>query len=706
MSERLSFEEILDLCIQDVVAGVATVDQCLARHPEHRARLEPALRTAFDLSALPRPAERRPDPARREAFMDLIREAPQQEPRRLRGGLRRPALPRMRAPSFRAWGAGAFAMRALPAGALALLAVFLVFGRGATPAAAATLTVFAGQVEQQVDGAWQPLADGASVHEGLAIRTLSGAHALLTFPDGSTASLGQGTQVSLARIEVDGQRRIEIEQAGGRLWNDVVPVQGDDSYRVRTPHATVDAHGTVFETVVDTDTSVSTVDGLVRVTSAGGIVDVLTGQVVRATAEEIASPEAIPLVGEITVRAPMAAALTSTDGAATGLLPSGVVFRQVPGVTTTGPGERQQHMFVGNITPGVYTLWLRRYADGDGIVVIETQADRLNVPVPANVRTARVLIAIDIVDGGVFMRALDTEIETVPEAEAPAVRVVQSQRTRAAVELAARVQSAETATATEAPTETRTPAAATPAATEAPTGTATRPSGAATATADIPWPLALRVALDTAARTQDNTVLAQVLERVLDGDDQQDRERLDALAEAIQDPADRVRVVAVLAMNVSPDVRDELGAAIEEMLGTRAGTALRDGLTELWLGLEQAPAPDPTSTATEEATQAPVATVTATPTAEPTSDDRGEDRGGDDDEDRRRGFLNELLERWRERIREGNRGQSESTDSNLRATETDRETVTATATPEPSPTASPSATVEATRTPTLEWWRR
>src|SRR5690606_27427589 len=123
----------------------------------------------------------------------------------------------------------------------ALLAVILVFSRGAEPASAATLTVFVGQVEQRIDGVWQPLTDGAEIREGLEIRTLEGGHALLTFPDGSTASLAQGTQVVLSRLSVHSDRRIEIEQATGRLWNDVVPISRGDIYQVRTPHATVQA---------------------------------------------------------------------------------------------------------------------------------------------------------------------------------------------------------------------------------------------------------------------------------------------------------------------------------------------------------------------------------------------------------------------------------------------------------------------------------
>ncbi|MCK9487137.1 MAG: FecR domain-containing protein [Dehalococcoidia bacterium] len=716
MSQPLPFESVLDLCVQQIVSGAATVEQCLARYPEHRDALEPALRTASELVAAPRPAVPPLDPARREAFMDLIRETPQDAPPRRVGkvGGVRGVLSRLRAPSLREWGGlglGAVALRVAPAAAVALFALFMVFGQGATPAAAATLTVFTGEVEQQVDGAWLPLADGAAVHEGEAIRTLPGGHALLTFSDGSTASLAQETQVLLTHLSRGNARHIELDQASGRLWNDVVTSSGDGLYLVRTPHATVQAQGTVFATLVAAtsgETEVSTVDGLVRVISAGSSVDVETGQVVRANAERIATPKAIPFVGEITVRGPVAAALTSPDGAATGLLPSGMVFRQVPGVTTTGARETQQHMYVGDIRPDVYSLWLRRYDEGEAIVVVETADGRLNIPVAGNVATARILIAIDIVDGSVFMRALDTTIETVPEAEAPPVRLVESARTRRAVDLGtARAQRTDTLTAD-----------ATQAATETPSPTRTREgrggqaTPSATATPAMTYATELRAAVDTALDTGDNTALAAVLGRLLEGDRRQDRERLEALAEVLEDPAARVRVVAVLLVTADDEVLEGLQDAVDALDALDGGRAsradrrlherLEEGLQDLWRsrddrdlrnGRDDGPGNDRRNdrgndredgrdddrgrgndrgrgAATAEPSPSASPAATERPPSDPDDDRRGgrgnndrddrsdrSDRGDEDapagPSDRRWGGLAELLERWRERLRGG-----------------------------------------------------
>lgn len=637
-----NFEEVLDRCVEEIVSGRASVRECLDRYPEHRAVLEPALQDVAALLTLPVPAPQ-PRPARRQAFMAAIRETPQQAPRRRFGLPSLPSIPWFEAPSF---GLGGLAMRMVPAAAVALLAIVVVLAQGGGTASAATLTVFAGQVERQVDGAWAPLDDGAAVNEGDSIRTMPSSRALLTFPDGSTAALDPDTEVELARLDIDGRRQIELTQATGRLWNDVVTVAGSTSYVVVTPHATVEARGTVFETVVDGDTAVSTSDGLVRVTAANSSVEVLAGQIVRAAAGTIDAPKQIPFIGEITVRGPLAAALSSPDGAATGLLPSGVVFRQVPGVTTTVPGEgEQQRMFVGNVEPGVYSLVLRRYEAGDGIVIVETPSGRLNIPVPASVQTARVLVAIDVLDDGVFMRALDTQIEVVEAAAAPAVRVVETARSRDAVALNV-AAAVETATATTTPTTTPTPEA-----TDSRGGsgddrddeddgrgrsTATPERGTATATArpspTLTYEQELRLAMALALRTNDNTRLQEFLNGLLSGNDRQDEARLRVLATLMEDPAVRIRVVALLQVGGAPQFSRDVGDALDELDDRTLRDTLRLGLGEVL------PNDDRGSNS-------------GTATLEPTvrvGDDR---RNGDE----RRGLIPEIVDGVRDRLRERDR---------------------------------------------------
>jgi hypothetical protein len=45
------FDQILDDCLVQISNGVSTLDDCLARHPEHAARLRPILLTALRLGA-------------------------------------------------------------------------------------------------------------------------------------------------------------------------------------------------------------------------------------------------------------------------------------------------------------------------------------------------------------------------------------------------------------------------------------------------------------------------------------------------------------------------------------------------------------------------------------------------------------------------------------------------------------------------------
>jgi hypothetical protein len=50
MSRKSEFEDILDGCVERLLAGEATVEDCLAAYPQHAAELEPLLRTAVATS--------------------------------------------------------------------------------------------------------------------------------------------------------------------------------------------------------------------------------------------------------------------------------------------------------------------------------------------------------------------------------------------------------------------------------------------------------------------------------------------------------------------------------------------------------------------------------------------------------------------------------------------------------------------------------
>ena len=54
----MSLANILDVCLEDIQSGAATIEDCLARYPEHAPELEPLLEMAVFLerAAPPKPA--------------------------------------------------------------------------------------------------------------------------------------------------------------------------------------------------------------------------------------------------------------------------------------------------------------------------------------------------------------------------------------------------------------------------------------------------------------------------------------------------------------------------------------------------------------------------------------------------------------------------------------------------------------------------
>ncbi len=648
---RPTFDEILDRCIDEVLGGTATVEDCLARWPEFREELEPLLASVVAIRSLPPVALPAPDPARREAFMAQLRQTPQEPPaRRL--------LPRIAWPSF---GLGALSLRlatvAAPAAVVAVVAVALMLARGGSTAAAATLTVFGGGVEQEVGGAWQPVEDGATLAEGTRLRTTATGRALITFGDGSTTTLAPETEVALARLRLDGAREIAIDQVTGRLWNDVETDTVAGSYTVRTPDATVEARGTVFQTVVEADakqTSVTAVQGRVSVVTGDRRVRLAPGEVTRVSSEQVSEVVAASFSGRMTVEAPVAAALVAEDGAATGTREDGVVMRQIPGIVTREESETGSRQFAfADTPPGVYTLYLTPTTDepvGEGAqVTLETPSGAFQIPFGRlGGNTARLRVAVEVVEGRTSIRPLDDHVEEAPEA--PSVRVVETERSRQQAEAAKerqreRVmrQSALTPTATPTPTPTATPRAerqrdrdrdddrsqrrgwpsptptpqrgwpwswtpGTPTATPTPEPTP-EPTPTATAAAEVPTRAnAFRRALETAVETQDDATLRVLIAATGTSNRQLARTRAEVLAEVGRDDAAREAIQRVLTDGSLPGVIERL----QDLSGSLSRSD-RNRLRDL------------------------IDVTPATPTATPISEERRERGRGEerDDQDRR-----------------------------------------------------------------------
>jgi hypothetical protein len=413
---RSRFDEVLDACVADILGGRRTVAECLEEWPQHRERLEPLLEAAAAMHRIPRAAETAPDPARRAQFMSALRETPQQSPRRapLRALAALGSAPRAALGALSTFGrVGAVAA---PAAALAVaaIALTLVLSRGTTTTAyASTLTVFAGAVEQQVDGAWRPLADGAALQEGARLRTDGAGSALLTFADGSTASIDPNTELMIELARVDGSRRIRLYQFAGRLWNDVAPDDRPGAlYLVETPDAIITAHGTLFETVVEQgETVVSTANGLVELEAGDERVFVAPGERASARAHRlIAARQAAQRAQEATVRlrlavdAPFVASLVAPNGKAVGARPDGIVYHQLAGATSTNPGDGPQRIELRRLAPGTYQLLLRRVEEGSGEIVLTVGADELRFPLDRVGRAVRVELQVSIEDGKLRVR--------------------------------------------------------------------------------------------------------------------------------------------------------------------------------------------------------------------------------------------------------------------------------------------------------------
>ena len=434
-------DAVLDRCLDDLVAGRASVEQCLARWPELASELRPALEAATVMRAVPRTPERPHDPVRRTAFMAALRETPQQRPRR---AFPRPRLPHLALPGLRLTALTRVAAAGASAAAVALIAVALTLAGGGSPAAASTLTVFGGEVEQFVEGEWAPLLDGTELGAGARLRTGAEGRALLTFVDGSTAAIDPGTELTIEAIELNGVRRIALAQQSGRLWNDVAPDgRLGASYTVRTPDALVSAQGTVFETTVGEETQVITVEGAVELTTdserrvlvAGEQAAVRQHQMLTATQSSDASP-----LLELRVDVPFIAALVAPSGRATGANPDGQLYNQIPGALTSSPASGPQSLVVGALEPGVYQLLLRRVARGPGELVLAFDGVERRIP------TARLgevgetlLLRFEISvgpDGAPTARAID--LRPVPAgADATLERLVVTDRAQERAELLA-----------------------------------------------------------------------------------------------------------------------------------------------------------------------------------------------------------------------------------------------------------------------------
>ena len=289
-------DHVLDESLTLLREGRATLEECLARYPEHAAELRPLLGLALQVHRLPKPTAR---PAAFAAGKQRMLQALAEKKRRQARPSSRPAR----------WLSGLLGAIARPAprlglavvGALILLiasGLLLRSWLGATVVQAATLAQASGVVEVMPAGedTWRPVAAGERLEVGDRVRTGPASAAQLRFFDGSMADLGAETEITLAQMSArrdGGDRLILLHQWVGRTYHRVQRLPDPDSrYKVETPTAVTVVRGTEFAVVVEADgtTEVVVVQGKVDVIAQATTVQVPAGQKTTVQPEEPPAP--------------------------------------------------------------------------------------------------------------------------------------------------------------------------------------------------------------------------------------------------------------------------------------------------------------------------------------------------------------------------------------------------------------------------------
>lgn len=267
-------DEIFQNQLEAIESG-KPLEKVLEEMPAEESELAPLLRLASAVRTVAHPAPQK------DGVLTYVQNAATR-----RNHNHRPS-PRL---TFnRPWMRPAFATVAVLCAVVILLAagMWLVGPRNAN---AATLMDVAGQVEVAANDSatsWKPVSEGDQVHSGERIRTGGSASVTLVFFEGSRATLGANTDVTLADLNGTRDRSLHLvlDQRAGKTSHSVVPLKGTESaYLVQTPSGTASVHGTVFSVAVDKNGQARfAVDsGKVQVSSQGSEVVLAAGQATAA----------------------------------------------------------------------------------------------------------------------------------------------------------------------------------------------------------------------------------------------------------------------------------------------------------------------------------------------------------------------------------------------------------------------------------------
>ncbi|MFC1946839.1 FecR domain-containing protein, partial [Chloroflexota bacterium] len=376
---KKDFENILDECIKLVLNG-ESIESVLAEYPDVREDIEPLLRTALDISHLPKiePSSEYISTSK----INLLQEIRSSESEKMTGFdiLSVPSRFSSAIGDFwqafsapKKWSVAVTA--ALVVVLFATLGQFVFFKSSPVMASTCVLQVLSGEVNISDTGSdsFEPGSDGMILEMGTQVQTDRDAHALITFNDGSTIKLEPETILEITHLETneEGAPIIILSQLIGRTWSSVVDMTDSDSrFEIDTPSAAAVVHGTLFTTEVteEGETTISTTEGLVSVVADDEEVFVAANQQTKVSkGKKPSKPQNTPEPeSEITILITglASASLVDPTGSSTGKLPDGTEFNQIPGSQSSVSGVNTQVITVADPKNGNYKIALRNLAEG------------------------------------------------------------------------------------------------------------------------------------------------------------------------------------------------------------------------------------------------------------------------------------------------------------------------------------------------------
>lgn len=370
--ERL--EQVLDVCVDEVLSGRRTIEQCVADWPQYRAELTALLQPVQAVAPL---APARPDPQlepeRFERLMSAVAATPQYGIRVVPNPQAQPAVVGPRRSWWSRLGMAPMARFAMaPVALAAMLAVALVFSPWSTAQASATgfVSLFAGSIAASDGTEALTVADGTQITEGSQVETTEDAVAVLTFPGGATMSIDGAAIFTVEQMRdatTDAPAEVVVRQDLGSAWH----APNGAAYRVVTPQVTVvDATGRFAVEVIDGATAVLVGAGEATVEVGDQLVTVPAGRRLRAGPQADALPLASGISGtHIEVTGPFVTSLIAADGRATGSA-GGVEFHQIPGVDLVASPDGGTRIEFTAAPVGDYALVLRRVGPGPGSIAL------------------------------------------------------------------------------------------------------------------------------------------------------------------------------------------------------------------------------------------------------------------------------------------------------------------------------------------------